>query len=100
LAEKAPDDAYLKQAHPVPSAVIRFFGGEFRDAADAHGAVDEAVFLESDANSTRARWIMQGLRLFHLLALRHVGDMRELHRLATEYIRDARQRGDRYTETT
>jgi serine/threonine protein kinase len=94
IAEES-QDSYLRGYALTGAGMGSFFAGDFHETARLLGAAETT--LKETAGTV---WELSSIRLFRLLALRHVGALRELRRTFDEYVRDAARRGDRYAETT
>jgi len=96
IAEESRDP-YLLVVVPGMEGFLHYFCGEFRACVERLWAA-EASYIEHPF--VGPRFELQTGRIFRLLALRHLGKLRELEGWLDEYVRDAVRRGDRYTETS
>src|SRR6185436_2953759 len=90
-------DPYLLPVVVGAEGICLFFAGDFRGAADRLWEAEAHYREHSYAGS---RWEVHNGRIFRLMALRHLGRLRELRHLFDRHLRDAVRRGDRYTETS
>ncbi len=95
IAERTRD-AYLDAWLVTARGLNEYFSGKFQTAVETLANAQE-VFRDRTVGWT---WELATVRIFHLFALRHTGNVGELGRLAREYVRDAHRRGDRYSETS
>lgn len=95
IAAERPDPLHDAWAAAI-RGIIAYFAAEL-DESLATLTVSEALFREQ---TTATAWEQNTVRVFHLWALRHAGELVRLRRRLEENIRDARDRGDRYAETT
>ncbi|MBI4508248.1 MAG: AAA family ATPase [Deltaproteobacteria bacterium] len=78
------------------AGIQTYFHGDF-PAANVVLAKAEAIFRDQTKGSFHE---LSTVRIFRMLALRHLGRLRELRRAVDSHVRDAMRRGDRYTATT
>ncbi|HUQ07834.1 MAG TPA: protein kinase [Kofleriaceae bacterium] len=76
--------------------VLCYFAGRFREAADAIARGEE---LFRDLGVIHG-YELNNLRMFHTFALSAAGEVAELRPLYSQWLAEAEQRGDRYSETT
>ena len=93
---QASGDPYLLAWASAAVGLVHYFAGEFEDAA---GVLSDAEIRFRD-QTTGTAWELSNVRIFRLMALRHLGRCAELGRSYDLYVRDAARRGDRYAETT
>ena len=91
----AADDPYLTAFVTGCTGAFNYSIGAFRVAADELAHTEQALIAIPGANYER-----NNVRLFRLLALRHMGLMRPLAAEFDAHSRDARYRNDRFAETT
>ncbi len=94
IAERARDP-YLTAWLIGIEGVIDYFDGRFDRAREQ--------LIEAERRHRAipvARWELSSSRIFLTLALKPLGALRELDRLADRYTRDAERRGDRFTGTS
>lgn len=104
---KQEREPFLELWALAAAATTAYFSCEFREAADRLVIVEERLRqvglqeLRSHDFGLPARgWELSSARIMHLWAVRQCGAMKELRTHFAHYLRDARQRGDRYAETT
>lgn len=90
------EDGYLEAWTVGTQGFLDYFNGRFRLAAQQFAA-SAKVYRDQTVGSS---WELNQVRLFHLLALRFIGDFSQLRPLFERYVRDASQRGDRFMETS
>jgi hypothetical protein len=76
--------------------VLHYFAGRFRESADAITRGEE---LFRDLGVIHG-YELNNLRMFHTFALSAAGEIAELRPLYGQWLAEAEQRGDRYSETT
>jgi hypothetical protein len=76
--------------------VLCYFAGRFRESADAIARGEE---LFRDLGVIHG-YELNNLRMFHTFALTAAGEVAELRPLYAQWLAEAEQRGDRYSETT
>jgi hypothetical protein len=89
------EEPYLAAWLIAAEGIVDHFGGRFRSAADRCGEAESRFRQAVDA-----RYELNSTRFFRMYALRAMGHYAELAPLLHDTLRDAGQRGDRYTETT
>jgi serine/threonine protein kinase/tetratricopeptide (TPR) repeat protein len=95
LAERTRDPQSI--AYVVAnSAISRYLAGDFRRALDDADRA-EAMFRD---RVTGAAWEQATMHQFALIALVHLGQLRELQRRHPIYLRDALDRGDIYASVS
>lgn len=95
IAERG-DDPYLTAWVLAAEGTLAYFAGDWKRVVD-RAVASADVFAHK---TTGLWWEVNTMRLFHLFALRHLGNLKEFGQRYHEYLRDADQRGDRYTATT
>jgi len=94
LAATAGTPALEAWTH-LAGGLRHYFAGEVRQAISLlELAENEFLCLPF------AHWGLINARVFRIFALRFAGHTRDIRRLAPQWIRDARSRGDLYAETT
>jgi serine/threonine protein kinase len=93
---QASRDPYLLSWTAGAEGVIRYFEGRFGAAAAQLGKT--VTLLREQTIGTN--WEISTMRIFHLFALRHMGNARGLRHFFDAYARDSARRGDKYSETT
>ncbi len=99
VAERLSDenhDPYIRAWTDACWGALHYFEGSFGEAVRTF---DRSLSLLS-SETRGAPWEIGQVRMFRLFALRRMGSMRELGATFEQMVRDAAQRGDRYTETT
>jgi serine/threonine protein kinase len=92
------DDPMLAAWAQSGEAICAYFASAFRQAAERFAPLQQLI-IERKVPLSRG-WELSSVRIFHLWALRQVGEMNQLRSAYDHYLREARQRGDRYGETT
>jgi eukaryotic-like serine/threonine-protein kinase len=88
------------------SSVVDFFSGRERRAAQRLADIEDAMGSRKGVARGRKTQIVLGgwevttVRHFRMMALKTMGEYRMLRRLYDEFVRDAIERDDLYTETT
>ena len=94
IAERTRDPQSI--AYTVANAAVsRYLTGHFRRALDA---ADRAQTLFRDV--VGAAWEQATMHHFALMALAHLGELRELRRRQPSYLREALDRGDLYASVS
>jgi serine/threonine protein kinase len=87
---------YLITWTVLARSFLRYFEQRFASAAELLDEVERKILDEATGMS----WELSSCRLARVWNLRHLGAFRELRRSYDDYLLDAIQRGDRYTETS
>ncbi|MCA9523804.1 MAG: protein kinase [Myxococcales bacterium] len=88
---------YLRALALGTAGVVNMYGwGRFGIAARQLREAEELFAGETVGSQLE----LSNARLFRLLALRYLGDYREMCQSLHHYVRDAERRGDRFSETT
>jgi len=90
------DDPYVTAWLITAESFHNYFCGRFKAAATRF-AEAAREFREHTVGSV---WELNNVRLFQLLALRHLGAFAQISPLLDDFVRDAAQRGDRFLETS
>jgi hypothetical protein len=94
LADATGDD-FVRLWSQTTRATVLFHAGQFATAAELFGKT------EAERDPLRITLCELNVsRTFHLLALQEAGELALGRRVAEEHLRDAVERGDRYSETT
>ena len=92
LAVEGADPIDLAYAH-AGAGMVAFMTGRYREARAALERA-EALFVEHGAGIT---WALSSVRLWRLWSMFFLGDLGDVSRDVFAGVRDAEQRGDRYT---
>ena len=93
---QASRDPYLLSWTAGAEGAIRYFEGRFGAAA---AQLEKTVTLLRE-QTIGTNWEISTMRIFHLFALRHMGNARALRHFFDAYALDSVRRGDKYSETT
>ena len=96
IAEDCPDAGFARTWLLLADGAACFFEGRF---APAVRSLEAAETASADAQ-TALTYERNNTRVFRIHALRLLGALQHQHALIREFVRNGRQRGDRYLETT
>ncbi len=96
IAEDCPDPGFARTWLLLADGAASFFEGRF---APAVRSLETAETVSGEAQ-TAMTYERNNTRVFRIHALRLLGALRQQHALIREFVRNGRQRGDRYLETT
>ncbi len=96
IAEDCPDHGFARTWLSLADGAACFFEGRFAPAVRSL----ETAETESANAQTSLTYERNNSRVFRIHALRLLGALQQQHALIREFVRNGRQRGDRYLETT
>jgi eukaryotic-like serine/threonine-protein kinase len=105
VSERIDDEGVIMWVEAA-SSVVDFFSGRERRAAQRLADIEDAMGSRKGIARGRKTQIVLGgwevttVRHFRMMALKTMGEYRMLRRLYDEFVRDAIERDDLYTETT